>query len=160
LPGGVLVGRDLIINAELKKFMRQVEALNAGVLTFRNKYNAIPGDMPNATEVWGQSPNCFDIMQPSDTVTCDGNGDGKLPEDLQRALLFFFDNSELTGSYAFSPAEAYQIDSKSDDGFPGKGNMQMETLHLSCTTTVDPDTALYLTTSNMQRCMPLIKSTF
>lgn len=51
---------------------------------FRDKYLALPGDMPNATQFWGEagenglSGDCPGTnAQPStDTGTCDGNGDG------------------------------------------------------------------------------------
>jgi prepilin-type N-terminal cleavage/methylation domain-containing protein len=223
IAGGVLVGRDLVINAELKKVMRQVESMNAAVLTFRGKYNALPGDMVNATEIWGQSPNCGNIILPSDTVTCDGNGDGKLPESLtdfenlcfwqqlgnaglisgkytcswrsfsgidfepgaveprfirnitgfvgiatamsipqfeNSHYYFLFDLNEPLGSYALTPVEMYQVDSKSDDGFPGKGIVQVETLHPGCATTADPATAFYQMSINTAQCMPVIKAPF
>jgi prepilin-type N-terminal cleavage/methylation domain-containing protein len=47
--GGVLVGKDLIRAAEYRKFHSQIESYQLASNTFRVKYNAVPGDMPNAT---------------------------------------------------------------------------------------------------------------
>lgn len=48
LAGGVLVGRDLIHQAELRGDVGALDKINAGVMTFRNKYNCMPGDCFNA----------------------------------------------------------------------------------------------------------------
>jgi prepilin-type N-terminal cleavage/methylation domain-containing protein len=44
--GGVLVGRDLIGAATMRAQLSQIEQLNTGVATFRDKYGGIPGDLP------------------------------------------------------------------------------------------------------------------
>src|SRR5688500_4536700 len=49
IVGGILVGRDLIHSAELRKTVRQVEKFDAGVNTFRLKYNCSAGDCALAT---------------------------------------------------------------------------------------------------------------
>lgn len=48
--GGVLVGQDMIKNAEIRATVGQVEKYNAAVNTFRGKYNALPGDLDGVTE--------------------------------------------------------------------------------------------------------------
>jgi len=45
IVGGVLVGQDLIKAAEIRATISQIERYNTAVNTFRNKYNAIPGDI-------------------------------------------------------------------------------------------------------------------
>jgi len=62
IVGGVLVGRDLIAAAKLRKDISTMEQLNTAVNTFRNKYNCLPGDCANATTFLSGAVN--------------GNGDG------------------------------------------------------------------------------------
>ncbi|MGE0754982.1 MAG: hypothetical protein AB7L92_07455 [Alphaproteobacteria bacterium] len=47
--GGAVVGWDLIKAAEIRSQLSQVEELSAVTSTFKIKYNAIPGDMLDAT---------------------------------------------------------------------------------------------------------------
>ena len=49
------MGRDLIKAAEIRATISQVEKYNTAVNTFRIKYNAIPGDIPNPLQ-FGLSP--------------------------------------------------------------------------------------------------------
>lgn len=63
LIGGILVAQDLVHAAELRATVSQFEAFDAGVTTFRLKFNSLPGDMPNASD-FGFDP------------TSNGNGDG------------------------------------------------------------------------------------
>lgn len=81
LVGGILVGHDLIRAAEIRATVKQIEDVNTAVMTFRLKYNALPGDMQNATQYWGaidsDPATCIDAVR-TDTATCDGNGDGRL----------------------------------------------------------------------------------
>lgn len=48
IAGGVLVGQDLIYNAELRAQVRQIESYNTAVNTFKTKYNCLPGDCAQA----------------------------------------------------------------------------------------------------------------
>ena len=43
--GGVLVGQDLIKAAEIRSTVGGFEKYNAAAITFRNKYNGLPGDL-------------------------------------------------------------------------------------------------------------------
>lgn len=66
LVGGVLKGQELIANAQIKSTISQIRAIDAAVSTFRDKYNALPGDMTNpATRL----PNC-------NAAPCNVAGDG------------------------------------------------------------------------------------
>jgi prepilin-type N-terminal cleavage/methylation domain-containing protein len=87
IVGGILVGNNLIRTAQLRSVITDIERFSTAVQTFRTKYDAIPGDMSNASTIWGanQSPsvgiNCgyFGGTYPSTaTSTCDGNGDGRI----------------------------------------------------------------------------------
>ena len=44
--GGVLVGKDLIANAEIRATVSVYQQLDAAVNTFKTKYNCLPGDCP------------------------------------------------------------------------------------------------------------------
>lgn len=76
--GGVLAGRDLIDASKRRATIRQFETYKTAALTFYNKYNAIPGDIKNATNFWGT--HCATALTDphTDTATCNGNGDGLL----------------------------------------------------------------------------------
>lgn len=80
LVGGVLSGQSLIRAAELRSVSADYARFYTAAQTFRDKYFAIPGDMPNATAFWGDdNANCADAAVPNGTPgTCNGNGDGIL----------------------------------------------------------------------------------
>lgn len=52
LVGGVFVGKSLIKSAELRSQMEQVKRYQAGVNTFRMKYDGLPGDVSTATRLF------------------------------------------------------------------------------------------------------------
>lgn len=58
LIGGVLSGQSLIRAAELRSISSDQSRYIAAIQSFRDKYFALPGDMPNATAFWGQATNC------------------------------------------------------------------------------------------------------
>jgi prepilin-type N-terminal cleavage/methylation domain-containing protein len=79
LTGGILTGQNLIRAAELRKITQTIETIRAAHYTFRDKYFALPGDMRNATDFWGEaSDGC-----PSGIAdgTCNGDGDGMIDDD-------------------------------------------------------------------------------
>jgi len=68
LIGGVLKGQELIANAQVTSTVAQIKGIKAAALTFRDQYQALPGDMSRATV---RLPNC--------TAPCvNGNGDDRL----------------------------------------------------------------------------------
>ena len=80
LVGGVLTGQSLIRAAELRSITTQFNTYVTATQTFRDKYMAIPGDMPNATAYWtaaAAGASCVSTAG-TGTQTCDGNGDGLL----------------------------------------------------------------------------------
>jgi prepilin-type N-terminal cleavage/methylation domain-containing protein len=74
LVGGILVGQDLIKAANLRAVISDVTAIKAAVVTYRIKYNAIPGDDPAAQSHFGAAA-CPD-QDPVAGQVCNGNGDG------------------------------------------------------------------------------------
>jgi prepilin-type N-terminal cleavage/methylation domain-containing protein len=78
IVGGVLVGQELIISAEIRATLSQVEKYNAAVNAFRDKYSCLPGDCSNATTYWGYSAECTIDDQSPNPNTCNGDGDGQI----------------------------------------------------------------------------------
>jgi hypothetical protein len=84
--GGVLVGQDLIRAAQVRATISQIEKYKTAVMTFRDKYGALPGDMANATSFWPADPGCTvygptsasfrAYMAASNGLTCNGDGNG------------------------------------------------------------------------------------
>jgi prepilin-type N-terminal cleavage/methylation domain-containing protein len=69
IVGGILVGRELMVVAEVRSQVSQIEKMQTAVNIFRNKYNGLPGDLINASQV-GLSPRSGAIGN--------GNGDGRI----------------------------------------------------------------------------------
>jgi prepilin-type N-terminal cleavage/methylation domain-containing protein len=84
LTGGILTGQNLIRAAELRSITTDLQRYQTAVQTFRGKYFALPGDMPNATDFWGAANtggtngNCSNPHTDSGTgtQTCNGDGNG------------------------------------------------------------------------------------
>lgn len=49
--GGVIVGKDLISASIVRSQLTQIEQFNTAALTFRSKYNCLPGDCVNAASL-------------------------------------------------------------------------------------------------------------
>ncbi|MES2983806.1 MAG: prepilin-type N-terminal cleavage/methylation domain-containing protein [Pseudomonadota bacterium] len=80
LVGGILAGKSLISAAELRAVTTEYTRYITASHTFRDKYFALPGDMANATAVWGKDDtNCTGHTGSNATPgTCNGDGDGQI----------------------------------------------------------------------------------
>lgn len=78
LVGGVLAGQSLIRAAELRSVSTESQRYITAVMAFRDKYFALPGDMANATAVWGKdNTNCSGNTGTAATPgTCNGDANG------------------------------------------------------------------------------------
>lgn len=88
LTGGILGGQALIRAAELRSVSSDVSRHITAANTFRDKYFALPGDMPNAVRFWGAQAGgtadgvdatcrSLDRNSPATgTPTCNGDGSG------------------------------------------------------------------------------------
>lgn len=56
LIGGILKGQELIANARIAAAASRVKAIDAAINTFRDSYNGLPGDLPNADT---RLPSCL-----------------------------------------------------------------------------------------------------
>lgn len=68
----VVGGKDLIKMSEIRSAIAQVQELNASIKQFEITYQALPGDMNNATDFWSDVDN--------------GNGDGEVDEESEQFL--------------------------------------------------------------------------
>ncbi|MGB4057228.1 MAG: prepilin-type N-terminal cleavage/methylation domain-containing protein [Alphaproteobacteria bacterium] len=112
LIGAILKGQELIANARVASTVAQVKGIDAATTTFRDKYDAFPGDMADAaTRLPARCP----------AAACgDGGGDGNL-----EAAPFA---APAGDSLLFFPhlAAADLITGIAQDGSPGWGNIYQE----------------------------------
>ena len=97
--GGILVGRDLVETSRYRAAVKEIEQFNSAVNAFRLKYNCLPGDCANATDlgfvsstVCGAGPN--------------GNGDGIIDLDAGSWITencYFFELLSQAGLIASNP---------------------------------------------------------
>ncbi|MBS0236279.1 MAG: prepilin-type N-terminal cleavage/methylation domain-containing protein [Proteobacteria bacterium] len=66
---GLVYGSSVAQNARIRRTILDVENYTQQILLFRNQYSAYPGDMPNASTIWGTQ--CAPTI-----ANCNGNGDG------------------------------------------------------------------------------------
>lgn len=104
LTGGILAGQALIRAAELRAVSTEYNRYVTAAQTFRDKYYALPGDMPNATAFWGAADGsngrtylCHTMGAPSETVTCNGNGDGLVLTAENTESLSFWEHLKNAG---------------------------------------------------------------
>ncbi len=245
LTGGILTGQNLIRAAELRSVTTEFQTYQTAIMTFRDKYFALPGDMRNATDFWGSAGGSgtlgdgCEAATGTGTQTCNGDGNGRagIPEDVGQygesfMLWQHLANANLiSGSYTgkagsggkldsapgvnmplskmsgtgwgvywwnlkginnpnwfaydyetmfvfgalktaglpenpvLTPAEAWGIDKKIDDGKPGTGNL-MSRLWDTCTnaatngylTDADRKSAEYLLSDNTPQCALLFQN--
>ncbi len=69
IVGGVLVGQDLIKAATVMSQVTQLQQVETAIYAFQNKYGALPGDIPNATSMFGTT-------DANGYTVANGNGDG------------------------------------------------------------------------------------
>ena len=78
VTGGILLGKDMIRQAELRSVLSDLTRYETAVQTFNGKYDQLPGDMSNAVSFWGADASCPNT--PTNTTpkaaTCNGDGNG------------------------------------------------------------------------------------
>jgi prepilin-type N-terminal cleavage/methylation domain-containing protein len=109
IVGGILVGREVIQGAERRAVIREQEQYRTALNAFRMKYNALPGDMANATLYWGK--DAVDCNMAPGSVgapgTCNGDGDGTIGESTTgenwRAWQHLAGSGVIPGAYLGKP---------------------------------------------------------
>lgn len=74
IAGSILVGREMIEAAKIRKVVRELEHYATAIAAFKLKYNCLPGDCLNAVAYFSQGNNCPVSAGPNGT--CNGNDDG------------------------------------------------------------------------------------
>ena len=86
----IMLGQNMIRSSRLQATIGRVAEYGGAVVKFRDRFFALPGDMTNATSLWGQASSAGACIGPfgSDTAgdalatagtgtqTCNGDGDG------------------------------------------------------------------------------------
>ncbi len=86
IAGGIVAGSSMIRAAELRAITTEYSQYQTAVMTFRDKYLGLPGDLKNATAFWGAADGGDGIgndcgqIESTGTETCNGNGDGELED--------------------------------------------------------------------------------
>ncbi len=92
LAGGVITGRDMIHNSELRKIPLAIDDVKKKTMVFYNKYGALPGDYNRAEDLWKPDPDgcpSHNNRVPK-TQTCNGNYDGIVGMQAHRGEYFRF----------------------------------------------------------------------
>lgn len=81
LIGGITIGRSLVYNSGVRSIIGDLQRYQSAVNNFQVKYNALPGDMPNAVSYWGaDTVTGCGLVVAGDRVpkikTCNGDGNG------------------------------------------------------------------------------------
>jgi len=83
LTGGIMIGQSLVRSAGVRGALAEAQLYGNAVIAFQEKYNALPGDMPDATDYWGvlhATPATCRTTVSSTSATCNGNGDGSIAD--------------------------------------------------------------------------------
>jgi len=80
LLGGILKGREIIINAKVKKLEGEYKEITAAIYSYQYRYHALPGDDKSATKRFKLSS-----VTPEITTITNGNGNGKISGDFDDA---------------------------------------------------------------------------
>ena len=234
--GGILVGQSMIRAAQIRSVATQFQKFATATQNFKDKYQALPGDMVDATTIWGTAAAgaaCITTASTGSSATCNGNGDGliilstnsaeqfrfwqqlvnagflegsysgvsvagysnswdatnapisKIPTGLWAIYswgavtgnISYFDGTynntlEIGGYFATSdplavlikPDEAYNIDTKLDDGMPGTGKVRVRSRgglsNCTTTSTTTAYAATYLLTGTTVACGLLFTNWF
>lgn len=127
LIGGILKGQELVSNAEVTAGVSQLKTVDAGISTFQDAYNALPGDIASpATRIPACAGNC-------NTVAAAGeNANGRIQQtpDAAQALgneasAFWSQLSaaNILGGIVSSPAAA--VIGESHPEFPVNGGIKI-----------------------------------
>ncbi len=83
LAASIIIGKDLILSAQIRGQISQFHEMDAAVLAFRDKYNCLPGDCSN-TVARGIAPRTGSQW--------DGNNDGKIQKE-------YYEYTDLTPGF-------------------------------------------------------------
>lgn len=96
--GGIIQGQQIIENSKIARITSEVNEIKAAFNNFKIKYNAIPGDMDNASSIWATAENG------------DGNGSVVKYYDDYGEELLFWRHMSLAGVYPGNYKGSYPDD--------------------------------------------------
>lgn len=80
--GGVMVGQSMLRTSQVNGVMVVKDKLITATTQFKEKYDALPGDMMDAQSRWGvlhpTPANCYNAAPSTGTQTCNGTGNGRI----------------------------------------------------------------------------------
>ena len=79
LVAGVIGGQSIVRSAQLRSVATEVQGIKTSLNTFKDYYDALPGDMDNAIDYWGAAhatPSTCKFTVGTGTQTCNGDGLG------------------------------------------------------------------------------------
>ncbi len=91
IAAGITAGSSLINAAERRTVITNIAQYTAAVDAFNTKYEALPGDMYNATDVWGAQSGTqatCETTASTAALTCNGNGDNKIGDTGEEYEMF------------------------------------------------------------------------
>ena len=80
IVGGIMVSSSIMQAAKLQTVVADIEVYRKAFSDFRDKYYALPGDMPDATNFWATDALCPNstYTTTTHTATCNGDGNGQI----------------------------------------------------------------------------------
>lgn len=72
---GIVIGQSLVAHAKIVSVTNDMSNFRASILSFKDYYDQLPGDMGNARNYW---PDCTDDLD----NPCNGNNNGKIDWDI------------------------------------------------------------------------------
>jgi len=80
MMGGIIVAQTMIRSAKVNAVISDISRYTGAFTDFRDKYQALPGDMPTAENFWGSDTTCPATVYTATPhiVTCNGDGNGHI----------------------------------------------------------------------------------
>lgn len=82
LIAAVIAGKSLVKASQIRSIISQINEVDTATAAFIDRYNAVPGDMANASTIFGSSSLC-------NTSACNGNGNNQVETETDEPLLYF-----------------------------------------------------------------------
>src|SRR5216683_1986793 len=89
IAGGITVGNSFVRSGQIRAMLREYDGYVKAIKEFQDKYQALPGDMNNATSLWGTDPGgCPAAYNTAAKVaTCNGDGNGTIGSSTTAGVL-------------------------------------------------------------------------
>ncbi len=123
--GVIVIGRSMSRSAQLQGVLGDIERFQQAIYNFRTTYSALPGDMSNATAIWGTDPSGCPASNTTPRVgTCNGNGDDKINLNLangnetSRAWQQLANAGLIEGRYSGAPGPISTFDVQPGNNVP------------------------------------------